>query len=305
MASIISDNITVAGGTAARLLFKKSCSVVDSDGFEYQEFTCLYPELRPLYLDAEISFDPSTTMRWMSHHWGFAFGTVTLYVALVFWGQRYMTDRKPWSWRPQLAAWNLLLSFFSTWGFARCLPHLAHNFASMSLRDNFCVPARTTVGGGSTGLWIFLFTISKFPELLDTFFLVVHKKKVLFLHWYHHVTVLLYCWHCYTTASIPGIIFVTMNLGVHSLMYAYYFLMAMRCKPSWFNPMVITVLQVSQMFVGVAITLVGFYYLKHDSTCAIGAENTHAGCLLYGSYLVLFLQFFVGRYLNKPKVKKM
>jgi len=72
----------------------------------------------------------------------------------------------------------------------------------------------------------------------------------MFLHWYHHVTVLLYCWHCYVTNSIPGIIFVTMNLGVHALMYGYYFLMAMRCKPAWFNPMVITVLQGTFIFVG-------------------------------------------------------
>jgi GNS1/SUR4 family len=50
------------------------------------------------------------------------------------------------------------------------------------------------------------------------------------------------------------------------------------------------------MFVGVATTIIGFYYLRTDPTCAIGAENTNAGFLLYGSYLVLFLQFFAARY---------
>jgi elongation of very long chain fatty acids protein 6 len=182
-------------------------------------------------------------MRWMNAHWEVPFATVALYVAVVFWGKSYMAERKPWNWKNQLAVWNMFLSVFSTWGFLRCLPHLLHNVITMSFWDNFCVPARTTVGGGSTGLWIFLFTVSKFPELLDTFFIVIHKKKLMFLHWYHHVTVLLYCWHCYTTNSIPGIIFVTMNLGVHALMYFYYFLMAIKCKPKWFNPMIITVLQ--------------------------------------------------------------
>ena len=50
------------------------------------------------------------------------------------------------------------------------------------------------------------------------------------------------------------------------------------------------------MFVGVATTIIGFYLLKTDPTCAIGAENTNAGFLLYGSYSILFMQFFVGRY---------
>lgn len=102
-------------------------------------------------------------MEWMESHWNVPFTTVALYVLAIFWGRQYMAPRKPWSWRKQLAAWNLLLSVFSAWGFVRCLPHLLHNFATMSLRDNFCVPARTTVGGGSTGLWICLFTLSKFP----------------------------------------------------------------------------------------------------------------------------------------------
>lgn len=52
------------------------------------------------------------------------------------------------------------------------------------------------------------------------------------------------------------------------------------------------------MFVGVATTLIGFYYLKTDSECKIGLENTNAGLLLYGSYLVLFMQFFVARYIK-------
>jgi GNS1/SUR4 family len=54
------------------------------------------------------------------------------------------------------------------------------------------------------------------------------------------------------------------------------------------------------MFVGVATTIIGFYYLRTDPTCAIGAENTNAGFLLYGSYLVLFLQFFAARYFTTP-----
>ena len=83
-------------------------------------------------------------------------------------------------------------------------------------------------------------------ELFDTFFIVIHKKPLIFLHWYHHITVLLYCWHSYVTKSPPGIFFVVMNYSVHASMYFYYFLMATKMRPKWLNPMIITTFQISQ-----------------------------------------------------------
>ena len=133
-------------------------------------------------------------------------------------------------------------------------------------------------------------------ELIDTFFIVIHKKPLIFLHWYHHITVLLYCWHSYVTKSPPGIFFVVMNYSVHASMYFYYFLMAARMRPKWLNPMIITTMQISQMVVGVAVTLAAFYFYETDPSCGLEAENNTAAFLMYGSYLFLFLQFFVGRY---------
>jgi len=146
-------------------------------------------------------------------------------------------------------------------------------------------------------------------ELIDTFFIVIHKKKLIFLHWYHHITVLLYCWHSYVTKSPPGIFFVVMNYAVHAIMYFYYFLMATKSKPKWFQAVYITAAQISQMVVGVAVTLTGFYYYKTDPECMIEADNNTAAFVMYGSYLFLFLQFFFGRYSppkdgNQKKVKQ-
>merc|ERR1712050_361657 len=98
-----------------------------------------------------------------------------------------------------------------------------------------------------------------------------------------------------------GIFFVAMNYSVHAVMYGYYFLMAMKWRPKWFNPMVITTFQISQMVVGVIVTMIGFYFYKEDESCMIQGQNNAAAFIMYGSYLFLFLQFFIGRYVE-PKV---
>ena len=141
-------------------------------------------------------------------------------------------------------------------------------------------------------------------ELFDTFFIVIHKKPLIFLHWYHHITVLFYGWHAYVTMSPPGIFFIAINYSVHTSMYFYYFLMATKMRPKWLNPMIITTFQISQMVVGIVVTLIGFYYYSTDETCMIEKENNTAAFCMYGSYLFLFMQFFVGRYYQIASSKK-
>jgi elongation of very long chain fatty acids protein 6 len=149
-----------------------------------------------------------------------------------------------------------------------------------------------------------LYLFSFHSELLDTFFIVIHKKNLIFLHWYHHISVLMYCWYSYVKSSPVGIIFCSMNFAVHALMYFYYFLMAVKQKPKWFNPVWITVAQISQMIVGVAVTIAGWYIILviKPAQCFMKADTNTAALLMYGSYLFLFLQFFLQRYfvVKKP-----
>lgn len=280
------------------------CVAINGDGIAYREFSCDYPQLQPFYFEFEKKYDPIPVLDWMRYHSMAPVYAVVLYGVLIATGQYAMRNREAWNWRRFMALWNLTLSVFSWIGMFRTLPQLLHNLYYMSIRDNLCMDPRVSYGSGSSGLWVQLFVLSKFPELIDTFFIVIHKKPLIFLHWYHHITVLLYCWHSYATTSPPGIFFVVMNYSVHASMYGYYFLMAVKMRPKWFNPIIITIFQISQMIVGVAVTLAGFYYYKTDPTCKIERENNTAAFVMYGSYLFLFLQFFFGRYFKKGKKQK-
>jgi elongation of very long chain fatty acids protein 6 len=236
------------------------------------------------------------------------------YGAFIFFGQRYFMNKNPWDWRRTMALWDLSLSVFSAIGFLRTAPHLIHNFSHYTLRENFCFDPESHFGSGATGMWVQLFVLSKIPELFDTFFIVIHKRPLIFLHWYHHVSVLFCCWNAYVTKSPIGLITIVMNYGVHAIMYFYYFLIAVKSKPKFFNAVYITIAQIAQMFVGVIAMAYAWYLIlwgtteTEKKTCWVKKENTFFYLIVYGSYLFLFLQFFFQRYQSRNwtylKVKK-
>ena len=115
------------------------------------------------------------------------------------------------------------------------------------------------------------------------------------LHWYHHVTVLLCTWYTFVTHCPPGLIYSTINYGVHAVMYFYYFLMAIKCKPKWFNPKWITIAQITQMVVGGSVSVMAFLVVSREG-CWATYENNTGILVMYVSYFFLFLQFFLQRY---------
>lgn len=198
----------------------------------YEEISCLYPILGKFHFDWEFKVEyVFNTWGVMDAHPWIPLVACAIYVVAIFKGQAYFRDRPAWNWRKCLAAWNLLLSLFSIVGFLRTAPQVLHNMYYYEMKDIVCESPYQLVGVGPVAVWGFLFLMSKFAELFDTFFIVIHKKKLLFLHWYHHITVLYCCWHTWVNETPTGLIFCAVNFFVHSIMYFYYFLMAIRCKP--------------------------------------------------------------------------
>ena len=231
------------------------------------------PLLEPFYTNFEKNYDPMPLHRWGISVWPwFPLTLVTVYMVLIFAGKKYMANKLAYGDRSLptdhnrklLVVWNAALSIFSFCGMFRTVPHLLYNLGTNSLVDNICgtngLDPESNFGAFATGFWVQMFIFSKPFELFDTYFIVVRKRPLIFLHWYHHVTVLLFCWHSYSFEASTGLFFVAMNYSVHAIMYGYYCLMALRIKPKWINPFFITAAQVSQMVVGVTVSLLSYYY---------------------------------------------
>jgi elongation of very long chain fatty acids protein 6 len=96
---------------------------------------------------------------------------------------------------------------------------------------------------------------------------------------------------------------VAMNYSVHALMYGYYCLSALHLVPKSFPAYLITLSQIAQMFIGTGVCLSAWYFVLSGKTCHNDKSNLIAGALMYGSYLYLFCEFAVKRYIFKSAKK--
>jgi elongation of very long chain fatty acids protein 6 len=152
---------------------------------------------------------------------------------------------------------------------------------------------------GSDGLWGLLFGMSKLPELFDTVFVILRKQKLIFLHWYHHITVFCYCWHAYVYPHGQGRVFVIMNYFVHAVMYMYYAVRAQgMVRIPRFVSVGVTCLQISQMIVGMATFVDAYFILRNGVACNVEYFNIVVGMAMYFSYTILFGHFFYVSYVK-------
>ena len=204
--------------------------------------------------------------------------------------------------------WSLLLATFSICGFSIAGLHHLTYFYNHGWKGSVCDPVLVE---RQMGLWSFLFCFSKCPELIDTYFIVLRKQKLIFLHWYHHITVFTYCWFSYSYMTNPQQWFITMNYCVHSIMYLYYAVRASSIyrPPIWVN-MFITSLQLLQMVIGVYVNVYVFVNMKFTPGwyCDGKIETTnvyvYTAFAMYASYFFLFANFFYSSYISKRHQQK-
>ena len=137
----------------------------------------------------ETAFDVEAGKAWVNTAKYKCFPISFVYVVLVFAGRRYMKDRKALRLRTPHFIWNAVLALFSVAEACHLVPKLVAGVVAHGWRYSICDPS---VFRGPSGFWAFVFAASKIVELVDTVFIVVRRQPLMFLHWYHHITVMIY-----------------------------------------------------------------------------------------------------------------
>lgn len=265
----------------------------------------VFPALEYAYLPFEKSFESTDYITFCADNMAIPAVICVVYACIIFGGQHYLSSREGFDLKGALTYWNLFLATFSIIGAIRTVPHLLYTIYDVGVQGSICTDPTNPKGysDGAVGLWVMLFIFSKVPELVDTFFIVARKRSLIFLHWYHHITVLLFCWQAYALTTGTGLYFVAMNYCVHGLMYWYYYRMAIGNKPK-LPPVYITLAQISQMIVGVTINVLAYRYKSQGLECHVHDDNLLAGSLMYFSYFLLFAKFALDRFVFADKSAK-
>ena len=218
-------------------------------------------ELEPL-LNAHLWFiEKETTIFQCIDIWWEYWGTLYVVVGIVYlpliftlqylWRNKEATNIKYWK-----LFHNIFFCVFSAIGAIELTPTMINTWIAAegsfhrSVCDGYFMYRYES-------FWVFAFVISKLFELFESFYFILEKKPLPFLHWYHHFVTYSFSCHALYQRSPSALYYSWMNLCVHAVMYLYYSIATVSKPPSW--GIVVTLGQITQMFVGVAVTWEVFF----------------------------------------------
>uniref|UniRef100_A0A0N5BTS6 Elongation of very long chain fatty acids protein n=1 Tax=Strongyloides papillosus TaxID=174720 RepID=A0A0N5BTS6_STREA len=248
----------------------------------------------------ESYFDPHHAAAFVTKYWALTIPIGILYVITVFTLQSLMKDKKPYnlSWIEPL--WNGLLAIFSFIGLIRISEDMFYTLKDEGIYASVCHSFHADTVSAS---WYLFFAFSKFMELGDTLLLVLKKKKLTFLHCYHHAIVLVYTSQSGAEQIGAGRWYMWMNFLAHSLMYTYFTVMSLNMRSIKKYACYVTSIQTLQMFIGIIISG-SVYFVKRYTKyrCKQTYFNLYFCFTIYLSFAFLFVKFFVNSYYRK-KIK--
>ncbi|NXP35127.1 ELOV6 protein, partial [Leiothrix lutea] len=249
----------------------------------------------------EKNFNHLGAIKWMEENWQKSILFSVIYLILIFGIQHYMKERRPFNLRAPLTLWSFSLTLFSFIAACRIWKQMAFLLLTRGFKHSVC--SKSVYVHPVSKLWIYLFAVSKLVELGDTVFIVLRKKKLIFVHWYHHFLTMITAWCGYKDMIVSMGWNAALNLVIHCFTYSYYTVTAMGIRVPRPLAMLLTTAQMVQMTAFVIISLFVAYW-KDDQLCNFTWPVFFLSLGLYVTLLALFSNFFIKTYLSSTQKSK-
>lgn len=155
------------------------------------------------------------------------------YLAMVYFGVKYMKDKEEFQIKPYIFTYNLYQCVLNVWCVAAVIHEVYTNPMFTGIWGNY---PENTPRAFRISFLVWVHYNNKYVELLDTLFMILRKKnnQISFLHCYHHV-MLIWAWFlvCKVEASGDSFFGATVNSFIHVLMYGYYTLALLGVPCPW------------------------------------------------------------------------
>ncbi|XP_054160069.1 elongation of very long chain fatty acids protein 6-like [Oppia nitens] len=220
---------------------------------------------------------------WLRYHWHYSVYICMVYIGVIKVLHNYMRRRhqQPYTLRLPLFLWNLFLALFSLSTCIQCIPELIDIVVNRGFIASYCDSSYEKDIRVVFFYWMFV--MSKVWELGDTVFIILRKQPLMPLHWLHHCLTLCYSWFIYADVPSTSRWMVCMNATVHTVMYGYYALKAVRLPVHQSIAKTITTLQIVQMFIGFYINITALVFKLTDLSpqCEVTLPVITTGAAMY------------------------
>ncbi|KAI8594791.1 fatty acid elongase [Dissophora ornata] len=230
------------------------------------------------------------------------------YFVVIFGGRQIMKSQEAFKLKHLFIFHNFLLTVASGTLLALFIENLVPILVNNGLFFAICDDGAWTQ---RLELLYYLNYLVKYWELADTVFLVLKKKPLEFLHYFHHSMTMILCFVQLGGHTSVSWVPITLNLTVHVLMYYYYMRSAAGVRIWW--KQYLTTLQIVQFVLDLGFIYFCSYtyfassyfaWAPNVGKCA-GTEGAALfGCGLLTSYLFLFINFYRITYNAKVKAAK-
>ncbi|KLU88910.1 hypothetical protein MAPG_07891 [Magnaporthiopsis poae ATCC 64411] len=143
------------------------------------------------------------------------------------------------------------------------------------------VPGRIWNEGLAFYGWIFY--LSKFYEVLDTFIILAKGKLSSTLQTYHHAGAMMCMWAGMRYMSAPIWMFAFYNSGIHAMMYTYYTVTAFSVKVPVFIKRSLTTMQITQFLIGASYAMLHSFVSYNIPVIMTGEQAVQAAASVTAS----------------------